>query len=141
MTGTVPGAPAETGAPRGRDLRALLHELLQLPHVRGGALVGADGLLIAAELPGELRVEALAALAATLGRELELRGPRLRRGTFVLADFGGERGHLLLAAAAVGFIVLITDPEVERERVRRALHGAVDAVRAAWKRGAGPAAS
>jgi len=45
-----------------------------------GVIVAPDGLVIASELPSHVPVEALSALAATLGRELEVRGPRLRRG-------------------------------------------------------------
>ncbi len=38
----------------GRDLRALLRELITVEHVRGGLIVAPDGLLIASELPSHI---------------------------------------------------------------------------------------
>lgn len=123
-------APAASG----RDLRALLRELLTVDHVRGGLIVAPDGLVIASQLPGHIPVEALSALAATLGRELEVRGPRLRRGSFLMANFAAGDGTIFLGGTPVGFILLLADGEANRERVRHAMRGAIDAVRQAWKR-------
>jgi len=117
----------------GRDLRALLRELITVEHVRGGLIVAPDGLLIASELPSNIPVEALSALAATLGRELEVRGPRLRRGSFLMANFAAGDGSVFLGGTPVGFILLLADAEANRERVRHAMRGAIDAVRQAWK--------
>ena len=88
----------------GRNLRALLRELITVEHVRGGLIVAPDGLLIASELPSHIPVEALSALAATLGRELEVRGPRLRRGSFLMANFAAGDGSVFLGGTPVGFI-------------------------------------
>ncbi|OLB12686.1 MAG: hypothetical protein AUG14_12500 [Candidatus Rokubacteria bacterium 13_1_20CM_2_68_19] len=118
----------------GRDLRTLLRELITVEHVRGGLIVAPDGLLIASELPSHIPVEALSALAATLGRELEVRGPRLRRGSFLMANFAAGDGSVFLGGTPVGFILLLADAEANRERVRHAMRGAIDAVRQAWKR-------
>jgi predicted regulator of Ras-like GTPase activity (Roadblock/LC7/MglB family) len=117
---------------RGRDFRALLHELVRLEHIRGGLIVAADGLTIAAELPQDISIEALAALAAMLGRELEMRGPRLRRGSFSMAHFAAEDGVVFLGGTPVGFIVLIGDAAADRDRIRHEMAGAMDAVRRAW---------
>jgi len=118
----------------GRDLRALLHELLTVDNVRGGLIVAPDGLLIASELPSHIPIEALSALAATLGRELEVRGPRLRRGSFIMAHFAAGDGTVFLGGTPVGFILLLADATANRERIRTAMRGAIDAVRQAWKR-------
>ncbi|HEV8641039.1 MAG TPA: hypothetical protein VGV13_08070 [Methylomirabilota bacterium] len=119
---------------RGRDFRYVLGELVKLEHVRGGLLVAPDGLVIAADLPTEIAVEPLSALAATLGRELELRGPRLRRGTFLMAHFADGDGTVFLGGTPVGFIVLLGDAEVNRDKVRFAMRTAMDTVRQAWSR-------
>jgi predicted regulator of Ras-like GTPase activity (Roadblock/LC7/MglB family) len=118
----------------GRDLRALLRELITVEHVQGGLIVAPDGLVIASELPAHIPVEALSALAATLGRELEVRGPRLRRGSFLMANFAAGDGTVFLGGTPVGFILLLADGEANRERIRHAMRGAIDAVRQAWKR-------
>ena len=88
----------------GRDLRALLAQLMKLEHITGGLVVAPDGLVIAADLPREVEAEPLSALAATLGRELELRGPQLRRGTFPMAQFASVSGTAFLGCTPVGFI-------------------------------------
>lgn len=126
----APATPA-----RGRDFRALLTDLLKLEHVRGGLIVAPDGLVIAADWPPAIPVEAFAALAATLGRDLELGGPRLRRGTFLMAHFTADDGIVFLGGTPVGFIVLLSDTAVNREAIRHAMRTAMDSVRQAW---AGP---
>jgi predicted regulator of Ras-like GTPase activity (Roadblock/LC7/MglB family) len=134
-TNGAANAAAETRQPRsGRDLRRLLSDLLTLEHVQGGIVVAPDGLVIASQLPSEVPVEPLSALAATLGRELELRGPRLRRGTFLMAHFAAGNGTVFLGGTPVGFIVLLGDADVDRDAVRRALKVAMETVRQAWPR-------
>jgi predicted regulator of Ras-like GTPase activity (Roadblock/LC7/MglB family) len=118
----------------GRDLRALLAELMKLEHITGGLVVAPDGLVIAADLPREVEAEPLSALAATLGRELELRGPRLRRGTFPMAQFASVSGTAFLGSTPVGFIVLLGEPQADNDAVRTALRAAVGTVYRAWAR-------
>ncbi|PYN36184.1 MAG: hypothetical protein DME01_09345 [Candidatus Rokuibacteriota bacterium] len=118
----------------GRDLRGLLAELLKLEHVTGGLVVAPDGLTIAADLPREIEAEPLSALAATLGRELELRGPQLRRGTFPMAQFASVSGTAFLGSTPVGFIVLLGEPRADWDTIRAALRSAVGAVYRAWAR-------
>lgn len=118
----------------GRDFRQVLAGLTRLEHVRGGLLVAPDGLVIAAALPPDIPVEPVSALAATLGRELELRGPRLRRGTFLMAHFLADDGTVFLGGTPVGFIVLLTDTDVNRDTIRHALREAIGAIRQAWPR-------
>jgi len=118
----------------GRDLRGLLAELLKLEHVTGGLVVAPDGLTIAADLPREIEAEPPSALAATLGRELELRGPQLRRGTFPMAQFASVSGTAFLGSTPVGFIVLLGEPRADWDTIRAALRSAVGAVYRAWAR-------
>jgi len=118
----------------GRDLRASLAELVKLEHITGGLVVAPDGLVIAADLPRGIDAEPLSALAATLGRELELRGPRLRRGTFPMAQFASVSGIVFLGSTPVGFIVLLGEPQADTDAVRTALRAAVGTVYRAWAR-------
>jgi hypothetical protein len=116
----------------GRDFRGLLGELVSLDHIQGGLIVAPDGLLIAARLPDEIPAEPLSALAATLGRELELRGPQVRRGTFPMAQFATGNGVAFLGSTPVGFIVLLGGPGSSWETIRGALRAAVGTVHRAW---------
>jgi predicted regulator of Ras-like GTPase activity (Roadblock/LC7/MglB family) len=131
----VKTGPATLPAPAGgRDLRRLLGDLLVLPLVRGGLVVAPDGLVIASQLPPGSPVEALSALAASLGRELELRGARRRQGGFVLAHFRSAEGTIFLGGTPVGFIVVLADDSADRDQVRHALRTAVETVRRTWTR-------
>jgi predicted regulator of Ras-like GTPase activity (Roadblock/LC7/MglB family) len=118
----------------GRDIRALLGELMKLDHITGGLVVAPDGLVIAADLPREVEAEPLSALAATLGRELELRGPKLRRGTFPMAQFASVSGTAFLGSTPVGFIMLLGEPRADWDAIRAGLRAAVGAVYRAWAR-------
>jgi predicted regulator of Ras-like GTPase activity (Roadblock/LC7/MglB family) len=131
---SAPDATPEPAVPPGRDLKQVLHELLRQEHVAGGLIVAPDGLVIAAQLPSEVPVEAVSALAAMLGRELELRGPRLRRGSFLMAQFAAGDGTVFLGGTPVGFIVLLAEAAAGGEKIRRALRSAVESVRQAFAR-------
>ena len=74
-----PGTTVPRPSSRAQAFRETLFELIRLDGVRGGLIVTPDGLVITSELPPRFPVEALAALAATLGRELELGASRLER--------------------------------------------------------------
>jgi predicted regulator of Ras-like GTPase activity (Roadblock/LC7/MglB family) len=116
----------------GHDLRDMLAELLKLQHIIGGLVVAPDGLVIAADLPREIQAEPLSALAATVGRELERRGPRLRRGAFPTAQFASVSGAAFIGSTPVGFIVLLGGPRADWDTIRAALRAAVGAVYRAW---------
>jgi predicted regulator of Ras-like GTPase activity (Roadblock/LC7/MglB family) len=131
-----PGRTPQVAEPlvSGRDLRRLLDDLLAHGEFLGGLIVAPDGLVIAARVPAEVSVEALSALAASLGRELELDGARSGRGGFVMAHFRGDQGWIFLGGTPVGYIVLLAPTHADRDRVRHTLRGAVDTVRRAWAR-------
>jgi len=81
------------GASRGRHVRDIVDELKRLYGVRGALIVAPDGFVIAAELPGTMEVDSLAALAATLGRELETSATRMGRPSFSTALFSADDGR------------------------------------------------
>jgi len=89
---TPSGGPNAPRPSRAQAFRETLSELTRLDGVRGGLIVTPDGLVITSELPPRFPVEALAALAATLGRELELGASRLERGAFRTALFSADAG-------------------------------------------------
>ena len=61
-------------------------------------------------------------------------GPRLRRGTFLMAHFAAGDGTVFLGGTPVGFIVLLGEAQVNRDAVRNAMRTAMDSVRLAWSR-------
>lgn len=115
-----------------RDVRRMLADLLRLDHVRGGLVVALDGLVIVAELPSNLAVEPLSALAATLGRELEVGAGRLGRGRFEVAVFASELGAVVLASTPIGFIVLLAGPGCSPATIRDAVRATAERIQDAW---------
>ncbi|HEU5322273.1 MAG TPA: roadblock/LC7 domain-containing protein [Methylomirabilota bacterium] len=120
------------GESRGRQVREVVEQLVRLPWVRGSLIVAPDGFVIAAHLPATVAVDALAALAATLGRELELGAARLGHGAFRTALFSADDGALLLGTTRVGFLVIVADPLANLHALRGALHDAMRFVEEMW---------
>jgi predicted regulator of Ras-like GTPase activity (Roadblock/LC7/MglB family) len=101
--------------------KEILGSLSAAASIRGGLLVTPDGLVIIAELPPRSEVEAMAALGATLGRELEVGSARLGRGSFRMAVFAADGGTLFVCSSRAGFLILIGDRNVDVTSAKLAL--------------------
>ncbi len=119
-------------ASRGRHVRDIVQELKRLHWVRGALLVATDGFVIAADVPENVAVDSLAALAATLGRELQTSAARLGRPSFSTALFSADDGAMFLAASRIGYLVVLADQQVNVQAIRGALTDAVALIEAAW---------
>ena len=120
------------GSSRGRLVRDVVQGLARVTGVRGALLVAADGFVIAAEVPARVAIEPVAALAATLGRDLEVGATRLGRGTFQTALFSADDGTLFLAASRIGFVVALAEPQGNVQAIRGGLEEAVSAIDSSW---------
>ena len=120
------GQDASSRVSRAHVLKDIVGSLATVPSVKGGLLVTPDGLVITADVPAHTQVEALAALGATLGRELELGTTRLGRGAFRMAFFVADGGTLFVAASRVGFLILLAERNADIGSVRLALGRAID---------------
>ena len=126
------------GASRGRQVRDIVQTVARLHGVKGALIVAPDGFVIAAEVSDGMAVESLAALAATLGRDLEVGASRLGRGAFQTALFSADDGTLFLATSPIGFVVALAEPQANLQSVRAALAEAVGLIEVAWNEGARP---
>ncbi|MFY9586040.1 MAG: roadblock/LC7 domain-containing protein, partial [Actinomycetota bacterium] len=104
---------------------------LKVRSVRGALLVAPDGFVIAAEVPESVPVEPLAAMAARLGRELEASAARMGRASFSTAMFSADDGAMFVAAAGIGYIVVLADHQANLESMRSAVEEAVGLIQAA----------
>ena len=120
------------GTSRGRQVRDIVAGIRHLNAVRGALLVAPDGFVIAAELPPTVAVEPLAALAATLGRDLETGANRLGRGAFQTALFSADDATLVLATSRMGFVVALAERTANLPALRSALDEAVTLLESAW---------
>ena len=106
--------------------------MLKIDRVRGGLVVAADGLVITSSLPRGIAVEPLAALTATLGRELEVGANRLNRIAFHTALFSSNDGTVFLGSSPIGFVVVLGDREVNLGLVQWALRKALATLEGTW---------
>ncbi len=120
-----PAAPPPRPS-RAHVFKEIVAGLSKVGSIHGGLLVTPDGLVIIADLPPRSQVEALAALGATLGRELEVGSARLGRGAFRMALFAAEGGTLFVCGSRPGFLILLGDANVDVTSVRKALARALD---------------
>ena len=125
-----PGVPSRAAA-----VRSILGDLARIPGIRGGLLIASDGFVIASSLPAELAVDPLAALATTLGRELELGTSRLNRGMVTTAFFTADEGSLFLGPSPMGFVLLLTERSADVGAVRGEFRRALDTLQSAWRAG------
>jgi hypothetical protein len=79
-----------------------------------------------------MSADELAALAATLGRELEVGMEQLARGTFRTAFFSTDGGAIFVGGSPIGFVVLLGDADAEPATVSPALQEAVARLAGAW---------
>ena len=124
------------GASRGRQVRDIVQAVARLHGVKGALIVALDGFVIAADVPDGVSVESLAALAATLGRDLEVGATRLGRGAFQTATFSADDGTLFLATSPIGFVVVLAEPPASLQSVQAAMAEAVAQIAAAWSEAA-----
>jgi predicted regulator of Ras-like GTPase activity (Roadblock/LC7/MglB family) len=133
MTPRLKLAMEQDGPSRGRYVRDLIQQFLKLRAVRGALLVGPDGFVIAAEVRDTVPVESLAAMAARLGRELESSAARMGRASFATAMFSADDGGaMFVAAAPIGYVVVLADAQANFEAIRSAVEEAVALIQAAW---------
>jgi predicted regulator of Ras-like GTPase activity (Roadblock/LC7/MglB family) len=119
------GLVLESAPSRARVFTETLVSLAHFKGVRGGLIVAPDGLVITSTLPGRAAVEALAAVGASLGRELERGAGRVGRGELRAAVFTGAEGVVLLGASPIGFLMLVGDRSIDVTAVQTALRGAL----------------
>jgi predicted regulator of Ras-like GTPase activity (Roadblock/LC7/MglB family) len=116
----------------GRNVRAVLGRLGAGAGVRGAVLVAPDGMVIASALPDTIAVDAFSALAATLGRELELREALPGHHPFTIAHFVTATGSMVVAATAIGFVLVLAEAAADRARLAGEVRGAVATIERAW---------
>ena len=132
MTPRLKLALEHDGPSRGHYVREIVQQFLKLRAIRCALLVAPDGFVIAAEVLDSVAVEPLAAMAARLGRELEGSAARIGRASFSTAMFSTDDGAMFVAAAPIGYVVVLADQRANVEAIRSALEEAVALIQAAW---------
>src|SRR5262245_61658726 len=121
---------------RAARVRGILAGLGRIEGVRDALIVAPDGFLIAATESAGGDIDALAALTATMGRELEVGASRLEQGAFDAAVFTASDGTLVLGGSPVGFLAVVASRTADIGQIRAEMKRALAAVQQVWAGGA-----
>ena len=103
----------------------VLGELNKTTGVKGSMVVGADGLIIAADLDSRLEDETVGALAASIVSNVTKAVERLNQHNADRIMIESEEGKIFLNDVGVGILAVITEPEVNVGMVRLEIKNAV----------------
>ncbi len=123
-----------TGPSRAARVRQVLAGLGRVEGVRDALIVAPDGFLIAATVTGG-DIDGLAALTATMGRELEVGASRLEQGAFDAAVFTASDGTLVLGGSPVGYLAVVASRTADIGQIRAEMKRALAAVQRVWAGG------
>lgn len=111
------------------DLRGVLEAVDRTPGVLGSLLVGHDGLIITTTLPPEMECDYLGAQASSLFAETNGQSRKMRRGDLRRMTLETANGVMLLMAADMGILVVVSqdDQAMDATAVTAAIAGALEA--------------
>ncbi len=93
-------------------MRNILRSLQESVGVRGCLLVSQDGIVIASELPADLEEESIGAIASALVLSTVEAIDHAGFGTFSRYVMASTNGKMVLVDADVGFLVVVTDMNI-----------------------------
>ncbi|MFN3432487.1 MAG: roadblock/LC7 domain-containing protein, partial [Candidatus Sericytochromatia bacterium] len=124
-TGPIPTPPMIVLS-QGQDLRTLLATIDRTPGVTGSLLVGYDGLIIAFTLPPTVDRDYLAAQACNMFTGATQHMQQLERGELRRMVLETATGAMLMTAADMGILVVVSDGQTMDVRgVSAAIAGAL----------------
>jgi predicted regulator of Ras-like GTPase activity (Roadblock/LC7/MglB family) len=109
---------------------SVLGELNKTSGVRGSMLVGADGIIIAADLDSRLEDETVGALAASIVSNVSKSLEKLNQQNPDRIMIEADEGKIFLNDAGVGILAVVTDPAVNVGMVRLEIKNAISRIKA-----------
>ncbi|OQX92580.1 MAG: hypothetical protein B6D58_02215 [candidate division Zixibacteria bacterium 4484_95] len=106
----------------------VLSDLNKTSGVRGSMLVGADGIIIAADLDSKFEDETVGALSASIVSSVGKAMERLKNESAKQITVEAEYGKLFLTDAGVGILTVITEKDVNIGLVRLEIKNAVSKI-------------
>ena len=88
-------------------MREILQKLVRTQGVRGALVASPDGFVAAAETPGDVDDEAVAAAAAAMRSACAVTASRLGKGEFARCVLTGESGGAILAEAGGAVLAVL----------------------------------
>ncbi|MBD3168824.1 MAG: hypothetical protein GF307_05035 [candidate division Zixibacteria bacterium] len=106
----------------------VLAELNKTSGIKGSMMVGADGIIIAADLDNELEDDTVGALAASIIAGIKKAVNRLDRGQLNHVMIEAEHGKVFLSENQFGILVVIADNEVNIGLIRLEMRTALSRI-------------
>jgi predicted regulator of Ras-like GTPase activity (Roadblock/LC7/MglB family) len=103
----------------------VLSDLNKTSGVRGSMLVGADGIIIAADLESQLEDETVGAMSASIVANVSKAMERLKSETPAQITVEADHGKLFLSDAGVGILTVIADKDVNIGLIRLEMKNAI----------------
>lgn len=103
----------------------VLSDLNKTSGVRGSMLVGADGIIIAADLESQLEDETVGAMSASIVANVSKAMERLKSETPAQITVEADQGKLFLSDAGVGILTVIADKDVNIGLIRLEMKNAI----------------
>ncbi len=107
---------------------ATLTELNKTSGIKGSMLVGADGIIIAADLESDLEDDTVGALSASILAGVKKAIKRLNYGALKQIMVEAEKGKIFLAECRLGILVVLTETEVNIGLIRLEMKAALKKV-------------
>ena len=103
----------------------VLSDLNKTSGVQGSMLVGADGIIIAADLESQLEDETVGAMSASIVANVSKAMERLKSETPAQITVEADQGKLFLSDAGVGILTVIADKDVNIGLIRLEMKNAI----------------
>jgi hypothetical protein len=110
-------------------MKEVLGELNRIKGVMGSLIAAPDGMIIASDLAVQTPDEVLGAMAASVGATVAKALDRMQQGKFIQAMMDAANGKIFLADAGIGYLVVVTDKDVNVGLVRVEMRAAADKLR------------
>ena len=104
----------------------VLSELNKTPGVTGSMVVGADGIVVAADLKTGLESETVGALAASITSNIQKSLDRLETSPWGQVTIEAEDGKLFFNDTNLGILVVTTEKVVNIGLIRLEIKNAID---------------
>lgn len=107
----------------------ILEELNKTSGIIGSMIVGADGIVIAADLDTNLQEETLGALAASIMGTAQKSMERLKKNPLKQVTAEAEGGKIFLSDVGIGYLVVATEPSVNIGLIRLEIRNAASQIK------------
>jgi len=99
-------------------IERILKDLSRIKGVDGSLVVGKDGLVIEAEVPGGIDPELVAAMSSAVFGTAERSAEEMKHDPLRQVMIEGDKGKTLMIGAGEGILVVITDIDINLGLIR-----------------------